>query len=496
MEQKLTARLEGWWRDNRVPALSALVFGLLAHAFMMLNKIPVDDDLPNMFNKGATTVSGRYGLELLRLVMPDWSMPWIYGLMSLAFLAAATCVIVRLFDIRSRALQILLPAVFVTFPAETGTMAYMFTAAPYALALLLTVEGVALFDRGGRGRRLAAVLLIAFSCSVYQGYFAFAASFCVILMIRRLVKTDESALSVLVYGLKLLGLLLCALAVYGLAILVASKALGLPLLSEAINEKQSLPLRVAVAYSAWFKTLTRGYFAYVNTAAARVLHGLLLLITAAALTLRVISRWTRGRWLLLCLCLFLFPLSCYCLYLLADNGYIHSLALYPFASLYVLCAVLLDGAELPSMRHAAALALIVAGNVYFANSYSLYAKLQYENTYALYTGMLARVTSRADFDGNTSLAILGERPALRCDVGGEFDFDRFQLPGVNITDTRQAENVIREYLGFDLSFTDEQTAAAIGQSAEFAAMPVYPYDGSVQKFGDVIVVKFGGAGDA
>ena len=71
------------WKEDRLPFLSALGFGFAAHAFILTNKIPVDDDLPNFFNKGATTVSGRYGLELLRLVLPDVSMPWIYGLMTL-----------------------------------------------------------------------------------------------------------------------------------------------------------------------------------------------------------------------------------------------------------------------------------------------------------------------------------------------------------------------------------------------------------------------------
>ncbi len=133
------------FKRDRLPFFSSLGFGLLAYGFCMLNKIPVGDDLVGLFSKGATTVSGRYGLELLRLVMPDVSMPWIYGLMSILMLSAAVCLIVRLFEIKSQVLQVLLAGVFVSFPAEAGTMLYMFTATPYALALLLTVAGVWLF---------------------------------------------------------------------------------------------------------------------------------------------------------------------------------------------------------------------------------------------------------------------------------------------------------------------------------------------------------------
>ena len=62
---------------------------------------------------------------------------------------------------------------------------------------------------------------------------------------------------------------------------------------------------------------------------------------------------------------------------------------------------------------------------------------------------------------------------------------------MNITDRRQAENVIRLYLGFDLPFASEEESAALADSPEFASMPVWPYAGSVQKLGDVIVVKLG-----
>jgi hypothetical protein len=376
----------------------------------------------------------------------------------------------------------------------------MFTAAPYALAPLLTVLGVWVFAAGKRGRRILAPLLIAFSCSVYQGYFAFASSFCVILMIRSLVRDGRDARAVLVEGLRLLGMLLLSLAVYGLAILVASRLLGLPLLGEAVNSRQSLLLRTAVAYSAWLKTLFKGYFAYVWSTPLLLCHLLLLACAGAALCLRMKGRPLADRGLL-GLCLFLFPLSCYCLYLLADNGYIHSLALYPFASLYVLCAVLLDGdglrLSLPLRRTASlALALILAGQVCFANAFTLYAKLQFEETKAMYTAILAQVYDTEGFDEHSRLALVGGSPAGSTELDGRFPFAQFQLPGVNITDPLQAEPLIRNYLGSDIPFADEAERAALLEDADFAAMPVWPYAGSVQKLGDLIVVKLGGGEEA
>ena len=182
---------------------------------------------------------------------------------------------------------------------------------------------------------------------------------------------------------------------------------------------------------------------------------------------------------------------------MADNAYIHSLALYPFASLYVLCAVLLDAPAPPAgerLRAAASLALagIVLGGAYFSNALGLYAKLQYEETKALYTSVLARVFSLPDFDGSCRVAIVGNAPAARWDAGEKFPFEKLRLPGVNITDTRQAENLIRLYLGCELPFASEAEADALVRSGALDGMPVWPYDGSVKRIGDLAVVNFAG----
>lgn len=478
-------------KRDRLPFFSALGFGFAAYGFCMMNKVPVGDDLVGLFSKGATTVSGRYGLELLRLVMPDASMPWIYGLMSILMLSAAVCVIVRLFEIKSPVLQVLLAGVFICFPAEAGTMLYMFTAAPYALALLLTVTGVWVFADGKRGRWITAPLLIGFSCSIYQGYFSIAASFCVIRMIVLLCRSERTALEVFREGVKMLAMLLFALAMYGLALLGASKLLGFPLLGEVINEKQSFPLRFLVVYSSWAKTLLQGRFGYVPNALSRVMHLMLLFVIAAAMLAQLRKKGEFPSLLLSALCLFIYPLSCYCLYLLADNSYIHSLSLYSFASIYVLCAALLDGWEPPmalSLRRvsSAALALILCVNIYYANALYLRYYLRFEELKSFYTVLLTRVMETPGYAEGDRLAIVGDAPALSYDIDQHFTDAPLSLPSLELGSTDYAEYIVKEYLGCDIPFASEQEKAQL----ETDDMPVYPFAGSVRKSGDVIVVKF------
>ena len=431
------------FRRDRLPFYSSLGFGLLAYGFCMMNKIPVGDDLNplGLFGKGATTESGRYGLELLRLVMPDASMPWIYGLMSILLLSAAVCVTVRIFEIKSPVLQILLAGVFICFPAQAGTMLYMFTAAPYALALLLSVTGVWYFIAGGKGRWFVSPLLIG--------------------------------------------------ALYGLALLIASKLLGLPLLQEAVNESQSFPRRFLIVYSSWLKTFLDGRFGYVPNNVSRVMHLVLLLTIGFAGLLQLRKKGSVSCLLLAGLCLFLYPLSCYCLFLLADNSYIHSLSLYSFASLYVLCAALLDGwlpDPAPALRRltALAMAVILCVNIFYANALYLRYYLRFEELKSFYTVLLTCVMETPGYAEGDRVAIVGDAPALSYDIDRHFTDAPLSLPSLELGATAYAEYIINEYLGCDIPFASEEEKARL----ETDDMPVYPYDGSVQKTGTMIVVKF------
>ena len=96
--ERLSGRFLTWLWENKVPFFSSLIFGLIAHMFVITNKLPNHDDVIYLFGKGATVSSGRWGLELLRQVIPDYSMPWLHGITSLLLLSVSICIIVELFS--------------------------------------------------------------------------------------------------------------------------------------------------------------------------------------------------------------------------------------------------------------------------------------------------------------------------------------------------------------------------------------------------------------
>ena len=95
------------WKEtvlrDKAPFLAAFLAGLAAHGYAFSNKLLNHDEIESLFGKGATITSGRWGLEPVKLLFPDWSMPWIYGLISLLLISAAACLMLRILICADRA---------------------------------------------------------------------------------------------------------------------------------------------------------------------------------------------------------------------------------------------------------------------------------------------------------------------------------------------------------------------------------------------------------
>ena len=260
--------------------------------------------------------------------------------------------------------------------------------------------------------------------------------------------------------------------------------------------ENSILRRVALAYNALLKTVTHGYFAYVPNMLSRLVHLLIGLFTAGWLGLWLLRhRREPARAGLLLLCLLLLPLSMNCVFLLANVEVIHSVVLYSFVCVYVLVAVVAECMEAPVAKPGRDLVLcgmllVCIVNIYFANKTYLKLYLQYENAYAFYSVLTARVLSTEGFDENTRLALIGSQDNLLHSFP-ELDTEEFPAIGRDLINAYSRENFLRYYLGFELPFASGEETERLAQDPRVLAMAEYPYDGSVRKIDDFIVVRLG-----
>ena len=90
----------------RLPFFATFLLGLLAYGYAFTNKLVNHDEVSSLFTKGATVTSGRWGLGALDSIFPNYSMPWIYGLITVLLIALSVCVLISMFRIRNRLLQV------------------------------------------------------------------------------------------------------------------------------------------------------------------------------------------------------------------------------------------------------------------------------------------------------------------------------------------------------------------------------------------------------
>lgn len=491
---------------NKIPLISAFVSGFLAYMFVFTNKLLNHDEVGSLFIKGDTISSGRWGLELLSWVMPNYSMPWIYGVISIALLAVATCLICRIFSIRSKILQILLSALIVTFPSMIGTFAYMFTSSSYAVSFLMAVLAAYFMDKPPKKYMLLAFLFMILSLSIYQSYVAITASLLILILVSHLLD-GQSARSMLIRGIEYVLFLVFSLVAYLILTKIIQAAMGIDMNAYAAQnfdfQLSYIPHRIRDAYFSFLDFFKEGSYGLIPTDFSRYIHIGCAIVIALELVNWAVRVRNPGQIALLAFLLVVFPLGINCMYLITTKDSIHTLVLYSFICVYILAAIVLDrnrGFALPSkvLNQCRSLALdavlfglatVIAVNTYVSNEAYLNMYLRYENTYSFYSSIISQVMSDPDFDSESRLAIVGSYspPSDYNDKFQEID----KIMGVAGINPKSWSNYwfIERYMGFEISFASQAQINEITATEEYAQMSIYPYYGSIQKIGNTFVVR-------
>ena len=494
-------------RHYRVPLFTAVIFGMLAHGFAFTNKYINHDELYNLFGKGATVDSGRWGLGALDSILPNYSMPWIYGILTVLLIAVSVCLIIHIFSIRHPLLQALLAGAVVVFPVWASTFAFMFTSSAYGVAFLMATFSVFLLRKSNPLFWLPALGCSIFSVSIYQAYIAIIASLLVLALIQDLLM-EEDLLKALRRGLFYVVFLILTLGLY-YAATQAILVLKDVAFNEYANERNSfdlaaLPRNILLAYTHFFRAFETGEFALMPVLFSRKMHCLCLAVSGLLLLILFRVKPMKLSRILFILALFLvFPLAVNCMYLFTPEAGIHTLVLCGFMAIYFplvliadLCICVIPGKQsLDYLRRIAlnvllfALSAIIICNTYFSNEAYLQLFLQYENTYAFYSSLISDIRGNPEFDENTKLAVIG-----RWDYPDyffkKFEFTYHLIGHLNCSPSEETMDRFMEYyIGFPIPFASIDETSRIQESLAFQQMPVYPYYGSIRMMDDILVVK-------
>ncbi len=504
--EKILYFLKLKYEKSRIPFWTAMAVGTLTYMFAFTNKLINHDEACSLFAKGAGLSSGRWGLDMISFVFPDFSMPWIYGVISVVLIAIASCVIVHLFDIQTMVLQGLLAGLIMAFPSLIGTFNYMFTASSYALAFFFSVVAVRCFVSNKKQVKALSFLLMILSLSIYQSYIAVAASLFLLLVIRRIIKEEGKSIEIIKQGISYVLFLGIALVCYYVLTQVF-----LRLANVSMNSYASANLgmntgviinRIKAAYVNFFKEFIYGTSSLIPTFFSRMIH--VVSMALIGVEMLVLCRFKKkGERIFLMLMVCLLPLSINCMYLFVEANAIHTLVLYSFISVYVLAIIIIEECtyltiekNIKAYLHSfirqtllVAMLAVITINVYVGNQTYLHLYLKYENAYAFYTSLITQVKMTQGFDDESKLALVGDGGYL---VNSQEEFGAIKnISGANgfSVNSYSRDAFIINYIGIDIPFASSTEIEEIRKTSEFRDMEVYPYYGSIEKIGDYVVVK-------
>lgn len=496
--------LFGKCKAYAAPILSVFFFGFLAHMFAFTNKIVNHDDVSALFTKGGSVVMGRWGLEIAEKFLPNYSMPWIYGVLSLALMAAAVCLILDLFQIRNPLLQVLTAGAIIVFPSMTGVFPYMFMSSTYTGCYFFSVLAVWLICRYPKLGLVPAIGCQIFSLSLYQAHISVAAGLLVLVLVQQLLKED-AVLSVIRRGIFFVVFLILSLGSYYLATQLILKWYGIGFNGYTSGSLSfsfaNIPQDIVDAYQTFFRYFFQSYLGLIPTAASRLFHGLLLLAIGVLLAVWVLSqkKLHPGRLAMLAAMLLILPLAMNCMHIFATVESIHTLVAFGVSTVYVVAAVVCEAVfpledrkrirQITLNLVTVVLLVVIAVNVFVANQCYLNLHLRYENAYAFYTSLIGQVRSLPEFTEERQLAVVGyyhqsafyeEKFSVTSNITGTYGF----LP-----DSYSAHEFMEYYIGFPMNFASSEEIAAIQATDAFRQMPCYPYYGSIAVIDDTIIVK-------
>ena len=490
-----------FWKNTRSSFLSALAAGSLAYGFFLTNKLPNDDDLIYAFSKGVGLESGRFGLPLISHIFPDYSMPWINGLLGLFMLSLAMALLIDLFQIRRPIFRILLPAVMIVFPSQIGIFAYTFAVPAFALAFLLTVLSVRLAASGTLQGYLAGIASLAFVLSLYQAYLMLAAALLLLHLLKDSLESTIPMRDLLRRGIRYLLFLLAAMLLYGivLILLFALSGSGLGKYASDAAAEQGYPLirRVKSMLGAVLGAFIPGKLNYslVVSDFSAILHLIGFALAGLSLILRFLKadrkEYPLSRLMFqLLIVIVLLPISVSCIFLLTYSA-VHTLVLHAFVSIYLLWVILCGEAQEKEVPKAVSscllplcLSLITVINVFAANEAAL--RLHYQNVYleSVCNQVMSQLQQRDDFTEDAALTFIGY-PSETETIA---KFDDLKIMGTHVISRKKYLNY---YMGISFNYADQETHDRLAEDPRIKGMPSYPYYGYIQNIDGVICVKLG-----
>lgn len=495
----------------RVAFLSACFFGFFTHLYIITNLLLNHDSERVLVGENDGLLSGRWFLKPLSEFSTRFQLPVVILLFSIFMIALTAGFTVVILEITNKPITILVSAFLVTFPSVASIFSYIYTADAYFICLFLNTLAVYIAKKYSWGW-LPAITLCALALGGYQSFISYAIALFLMDCILDLF-SEKSTQEILKKGIKYIGIIIAALAVYYLVLMGILTTKSASLTSyQGINSIGSTGFieyisKIPKAFKDFFQFFSD--FPYSTEFYQNIQICFLLLMLGGLGYLIVIYKFYRNslRLFLLVLGCLIMPLALNFITILATDATIHSLMIYSFILLNVFSLKIIEMAIRKVIEsHISVWSLLYFCDVflaglliwnYFCINNIAYLRLQvcYENSFALANRIVSRIEILDDYSPELPVAVIGEA-SLKLYGGTVKEFSQINsLTGTNDRLLFTPEPHIRtrtfiaHYIGFNMPRLNQNQIDMLSNSEIIKGMPSYPKEGSIMIYEGVVVVK-------
>lgn len=488
-------------RQYKLAFLAAVLFGLFAHMYMIVNKLPNHDYVYNIHSdQFAWPLSlGRWFLHITTGISSYFILPWVNGVLAILYAAVSAALIVAVLELKNPVPVILCSGLLVTYPAFADTLGYLFTADGFLLAMFFASLGVWFWHRKGDAAGIVGLAIcLALAVGTYQAYLSFAIMLILIRLILDMLEKRYENKALLRRGARALigGALGMALYYVGLLIMMRMNHTGFAdymgmnsVSAPGISRLFSTLKKDTVAFAEMFIGGNSDFTAYEILNMVFIAALLVILITTAVRQKLYRRKLQAALTVLACL---LFIPAAYIYDFLSEEVIYRYLMLHSLVLIYMLFVKLADEYVRGWFAEACAVltAAIVLNFAIISNIGYLNLEYCWEQTYATAVRMQERITLLDGFDMNCHLMVTGTMETQ----GREWLLDRIPyMVGVDDVNLMRNQEFIRVIFAYDLGMrlegVDSDEKERVLASPAYEEMPCWPQAGSVRMIEGVIVVK-------
>jgi len=501
-----------------------LITGIIMHIFALTNIMHNYDSLVmSPEGIGASNTSGRWFLRILSRLFfgglfdtGSINVPFFNILVTIVLLAISAMLIVETLDVKNRCLIWLTGIIFVCFPTVVSNIAFHFTCHFYSFAILFAVAAVFLNEKFPKFGWIGSSILIMLSLGTYQAFVPLAIMLFLLNFIRKIINDKITIKHSVLDGFRSIGILLAGtisyflvtkihmhIKDYGLTTYKGIENMGRISLQDVFPTIYKIYLNICLSYR-------NNYYGINETDTLKAVIFIFGVISFLMLFFVIIKNKNVIRGILAFLAFCLLPLSFDFISFMCPDG-IYTLMVYSSIGIFYTPIILfgeVDGTNFckkkiekiyniikKGIKYCIVFLLLIVSINYIWLGNGNYVIMYYtqEQTINFFNQLYTRIRAEDGYSADKKLAFIGEPNDATARNLWDFEDNPFHYGGIK----NSFYGVYSQYLiGFHfLNIPPQSQVSAeelekLRSRDEIMNMPVYPNDGSIKSYDDIIVVRF------